>query len=179
MIARILDEQRQALSEWVTLVARTVEGADGARRIYHSLSQADYVTVLALTSDGRIPLVRQFRPAIQRISLELPGGLIDSGESAEAVAVRELREETGFEVYGKPVLLGCLLPDTGRLENRFWCYFANASAVPDWRPEAEVERVIFTLPQLQRAVLDGQFDHALHVALIGLAMLRGHLAWKA
>ncbi len=176
-MARILEEKRDDLSQWVTLVARTVEGADGNPRVYHSLSQADYVTVLAVTSDGHIPLVRQFRPAIQRISLELPGGLVDSNEKPDAVAVRELREEVGFEVSGTPVLLGRLLPDTGRLENRYWCYFASARPVHHWRPEAGVERVMFTPTQLQTAVLDGTFDHALHVALVGLAVLRGHLTW--
>ncbi len=176
-MARIVNEQRRALSGWVTLVTRTVEDERGSR-VFHSLSQADYVSVLALTSDGRIPLVQQYRPAIQGVSLELPGGLIDSGERPEVVAGRELKEETGFEVSGKPILLGCLQPDTGRLENRFWGYLAKASAVPDWRPEAGVERVMLTLRELQAAVLEGKFDHALHIALIGLAVLRGHLAWK-
>jgi ADP-ribose pyrophosphatase len=178
-MARIVGEKRQALSRWVTLVERTVEDAAGTAQVFHSLSQADYVTVLALTPEGRIPLVRQFRPAVQRVSLELPGGLIDSAESAEAVAVRELQEEVGFAVSGKPILLGRLVPDTGRLENAFWCYFAKATALPDWRAESGVERVLFSRDELQNAILGGEFDHALHIALLGLAVLRGHLSWKS
>jgi ADP-ribose pyrophosphatase len=177
-MAKIVGEKRQTLSRWVTLVERTVEDAAGTAQVFHSLSQADYVTVLALTPEGRIPLVRQFRPAVQRVSLELPGGLIDSAESAEAVAVRELQEEVGFAASGKPVLLGRLVPDTGRLENAFWCYFAKAAEQPGWRPEPGVERVLFTPGELRSAILSGEFDHALHVALVGLAVMRGCLDWK-
>ena len=40
--------------------------------------------------------MRQFRPPVGRVTVELPAGLIDTGESPEQAAVRELREETGF-----------------------------------------------------------------------------------
>ncbi len=59
------DAVRTRLSPYVTLVAREVQVA-GRAEIFHSLEQADYVTVLAITNDGRIPLVRQFRPALGR-----------------------------------------------------------------------------------------------------------------
>jgi 8-oxo-dGTP pyrophosphatase MutT (NUDIX family) len=41
-------------------------------------------------------LVQQFRPPVDAMTVELPAGLIDAGESAEAAALRELKEETGF-----------------------------------------------------------------------------------
>src|SRR5262245_22720879 len=126
--ARIVGTERSALSPWVTLVARAVARGDAAPQTYHSLEQSDYVSVLALTPDGRIPLVRQFRPAVQAVTLELPGGLLDSKEAPATVAARELLEETGLVAAGAPVLLGRLVPDTGRLENRFWCYFIRAGA---------------------------------------------------
>lgn len=174
---KIVSTARSALSPWVTLVTRAVERGGGAPQVYHSLAQADYVSVLALTPDGRIPLVRQFRPAVERVTLELPGGLLDSAEAAEAVAVRELEEETGLRAIGAPVLLGNLLPDTGRLENRFWCFFMHAETAREWKPEPGVERVLVSRGELQQAILDGTFDHALHIALVGLAFLKGHINW--
>lgn len=47
--------------------------------------------------DPRILLVRQFRPPLAAVSVELPAGLIDEGESVTEAALRELKEETGFE----------------------------------------------------------------------------------
>jgi ADP-ribose pyrophosphatase len=135
------------------------------------------VTILALTPDGRIPLVRQFRPAVDRITLELPGGLVDGPQSPAWVAAKELREEVGYDVVGEAVLLGKMLPDTGRLENSYWGYFARATPSLHWQAESEVERTLYTPEALQRAILDGEFDHALHIALLGLAMMRGHLQW--
>jgi ADP-ribose pyrophosphatase len=171
--------ERSELSPWATLVSRVIERPGSGMQTYHSLAQSDYVSVLALTADGRVPLVRQYRPAVQRITLELPGGLLDSQEPPEVVAARELEEEAGLRAIGEPVLLGKLLPDTGRLENRFWCYFIDAEEIQGWEPEVNVERVLITRGKLRQAILDGSFDHALHIALVGLAVLRGHFDWHA
>lgn len=174
---KMLSVERSPLSPWTTLVARVIERPGGGMQTYHSLAQADYVSVLALTADGRVPLVRQYRPAVQGVTLELPGGLLDSQETPDAVAVRELEEEAGLRATGTPVLLGKLVPDTGRLENRFWCYFTRADEIRDWQPEANVERVLATRRELRQWILDGSFDHALHIALIGLALMMGRFTW--
>jgi ADP-ribose pyrophosphatase len=177
--ARTTAIERQALSQWVTLVSRTLKRGDEPEQLYHSLSQADYVSVLAITPDGRIPLVRQYRPAVDRVTIELPGGLLDSHEAPAAAAARELSEEAGFAVEEEATLLGRLRPDTGRLENHYWCYFARARPIEGWRAERHVERVIWTQAGLRNAICDGTFDHALHIALIGMAAMRGQLHWPA
>lgn len=46
--------------------------------------------------DERVLLVKQFRPPLNAVSIELPAGLIDKGETYETAALRELKEETGF-----------------------------------------------------------------------------------
>jgi len=64
-------------------------------------ADADAVAILALLqSPGQKAVetlvVEQYRPPVGRKTVELPAGLIDKGESAEAAALRELKEETGF-----------------------------------------------------------------------------------
>ena len=54
--------------------------------------------VLTMTRHGTFVLVQQFRPVIERWTLEFPGGLRGPGEQPDATAARELREETGFVV---------------------------------------------------------------------------------
>jgi ADP-ribose pyrophosphatase len=54
------------------------------------------VAVLALDDQGRIPLVRQYRYAVDDFVWELPAGRLDQGESPEEAAQRELQEEIGF-----------------------------------------------------------------------------------
>lgn len=64
------------------------------------------VAMVAITDDGNIVMVEQFRYACGRPVLEIPAGKIDAGETdPAAVAVRELREETGYSA-DKVILLG-------------------------------------------------------------------------
>eukprot|EP00622_Pseudochattonella_farcimen_P004532 FR739931.1.p1 GENE.FR739931.1~~FR739931.1.p1 ORF type:complete len:192 (+),score=23.85 FR739931.1:84-578(+) len=74
------------------MATRTTKSAD---------ADADAVVILALLKDrakGTVEtlVVAQYRPPVRRTTVELPAGLIDKNESAEAAALRELREETGF-----------------------------------------------------------------------------------
>jgi len=55
----------------------------------------DAAAVLPLDRDKTVHLVRQFRPAVNRVLLEIPAGLISKGESAGETAARECEEETG------------------------------------------------------------------------------------
>jgi ADP-ribose pyrophosphatase len=143
---------------------------------YYLLDLADYVGVVAMTPDGKIVLVRQFRPVVDRITLELPSGHVEAGESPSDAARRELLEETGYDAP-QLELLGEMTPDVGRLGNRLWCYFA-----PDVRPASppppaeEGVSVALVDPQdLFARVASGEFDHALNVAVLLLAVLRRRL----
>jgi ADP-ribose pyrophosphatase len=173
---RIASSRRTVLSEWVTLVEnRVVASADDAGAIYHSIATADYVSVLAVTPDGRIPLVRQFRPALDRVTLEFPGGLRDGGEEPVACAVRELAEEVGLKVAtAQPLAL--FHPDSGRLGNRMWTFFArDATPIPGWQPETGVEHLVVGVDELYARAMDGSFDHGPHLAMLGMATIRGWL----
>ena len=157
-----------------------VAASDGSNpEEYHSLVVPDYVNVLAVTAEGKVPLVRQYRPALERHSLELPGGLAEPDETPALTVARELYEETGYKLNDETVLLGCLDSDSGRLENRIWCYFAPGVTrwlQEDWRPEREVEIVMMDVKELFLAVEDGRFRHALHIAILGLAVIQGYLS---
>jgi len=142
---------------------------------YYSLDLLDYVSIVAVTSDGSLVLVRQFRPAVEAMSLELPAGHVELGQSPDDAARAELIEETGFSATSLR-LLGCLRPDTGRLANRMWVYFAVAAERSEaWRQEPGVEVVVAAPAEFSGWLRDGAFDHALHVASIFLAVQAGCL----
>jgi len=170
----------RTLSPWAKLAAKQVQVPGHAElQEYHSFVLDDYVTVLGLTRAGEIPLVRQYRPALEGYSLELPGGLLESGEDPARTAARELYEETGYKATEELVALGCLNPDSGRLENRLWCYFASGidlQCPQEWQPEPDVQVIMMDKRMLLQAIRNGEFKHALHLGIIALAVIQGHLS---
>jgi ADP-ribose pyrophosphatase len=62
------------------------------------LESVDWVNVIALTPDRQLVMVEQYRFGSNTVELEIPGGMMDAAETDPvATAVRELREETGYE----------------------------------------------------------------------------------
>jgi ADP-ribose pyrophosphatase len=159
---------------WFQVVAKTLVGGDPDAPFY-SIKTDDYVSITALTDKGDYLLVRQYRPAPERYTLELPSGHVDPGETPEAAARRELIEETGYRP-ARVEHIGTLLPDTGRMGNRIWCFFADGATREGAVAEAGVELVVLDRAALTRAVLGGEFDHALHLAALFLAASKGKIA---
>ena len=79
-------------------------------RGYVVCDSADWVLVIPLTPDDDVVFVRQFRHGLGQVVLEIPGGVMDPGESPAETAIRELQEETGF-VPESVEIFGPLLPN--------------------------------------------------------------------
>ncbi|QUC17562.1 uncharacterized protein UV8b_01803 [Ustilaginoidea virens] len=76
---------------------RTWESAERRTRPTNApLDGVGIVAILDKPTGKEIVLQKQFRPPVGRITIEVPAGLVDEGETAEEAAVRELREETGY-----------------------------------------------------------------------------------
>jgi ADP-ribose pyrophosphatase len=178
-MSRILKRERIRLSEWVTVVIRTVE-FPGGPQVYHALEQTDYVTALAFAPDGRIPLVRQYRPAVEGLTWELPGGLLDVGEDPILCAGRELAEEVGLTPVGRGVALGSCPADSGRMNNLVQAFaFPKTAPVKGWVPEPGLEVVLMSQTEFKSLILEGKFGCSTQFAAIALAMLRGVLQFGA
>jgi 8-oxo-dGTP pyrophosphatase MutT (NUDIX family) len=122
----------------------------------------DWVNVVALTPADEVVLVRQYRVGTRRTTLEIPGGMIDAGESPQVAAERELVEESGFRA-ARWIDLGVIAPNPAILSNRCHTFLAEGcvagASSPDDGEELEVEtRPLAEIPAL---LADGTIDHAL------------------
>ena len=161
-------------TQWFRLIGKSV-GNDAA--LHYSISTLDYVSVLAVTKNGTFPLVRQFRPAIEEFTLELPSGHVDQGETPDQAARKELHEETGF-VANELILLGNLSPDTGRLGNRLWCFFAPRVArdpAVEFKAQPDIEPLVYNRSLRDLILAEPAFSSALNRATILMAVAGGHI----
>ena len=157
---------------WFRMVGKTMREGEAP---YYSLQLPDYAAVVALTEQNDVLIVRQYRPAVEHLTLELPSGLVDPGETPAEAATRDLLEETGYAA-GDLELLGSMEPEVGRLGTRIWtCLARNVRKVPGRVPEEGIEVILWPLEELARATVDGRFDHALHVAVVMIAVMKGGL----
>ena len=74
----------------------TYELPNGNTQDYDIMLHNGAAAVVAVTDEGKIVMVRQYRPAFDRITTEIPAGKRDGDEDFEAAAARELEEETGY-----------------------------------------------------------------------------------
>lgn len=143
----------------------------GSDREFTVVSAPDWVNVVALTADGRVVLVRQFRYGTDAFSLEIPGGVIEAGEDPRAAAARELAEETGY-AGGEPRLLGSVHPNPAIQDNR--CHFALIEGAerrgePSWDRDEEISVETAPVEQVLEWARSGRITHGLvHCALFRL-----------
>ena len=127
------------------------------------IAAPDWVNVVALTPDGQLVLVRQFRYGTNDFSVEIPGGVMDEGEDPIAAGLRELREETGY-TGTKARLLGSVHPNPAMQNNR--CHLvlvedARRSEQLDWDPDEEFEIMTKPVDEAYALAYAGGITHAM------------------
>lgn len=132
-------------------------------RPIYTFACPDWCNVIAETEDGEIVFVWQYRFGTDELSLEIPGGVIDPGETPEEAARRELREETGFDAESFE-LVAVVEPNPALQGNRCFTFLARRARLAFETAFDDVEELEVTLVPRTRvaALLDsGQVTHAL------------------
>jgi len=130
------------------------------------LESADWVNVIPLTPAKEVVLIRQYRHGLREITLEIPGGILEPGDSPAAAARRELNEETGY-TGGTWSDLDYVYPNPAFLNNRCYTFLAENVVLKRGQEQDDKEDIEITLEplkQIPRLIKEGAIRHSLIVA---------------
>jgi ADP-ribose pyrophosphatase len=134
---------------------------DGSERVYPVLVVGVGVAVLPFVEPDRVLLVRQYRHLQRGMSWELPGGGALAGETPEAAAQRELREEGGYRA-ARITLLTHFRPSNAYLDEIAYCYVASGLTSDPLPADDDefFERTILPWADVLRMTLDGEITES-------------------
>ncbi|XP_032360603.1 ADP-sugar pyrophosphatase [Etheostoma spectabile] len=169
----VVKEELMAEGKWLKLEKTTYVDRAGKTRTWETVkrttrqtnTETDGVGIIALLKrtlhKDCVVMVKQFRPPLGCHTLEFPAGLIDEGETVEAAALRELKEETGYkgEVVGvTPVT--CLDPGLSNCTTQIIMVNINGDEGENINPKQElgdgefVEVILLPLDEFQKKIDD-------------------------
>jgi len=143
-----------------------------------SIHLVDWVLILPLTADEQVIMVRQYRHGIERICLELPGGLVDPADRLPAIsAQRELMEETGYQA-DQIMLIGECYPQPAILSNKCFFYLAqNAAEAKAQHLDSgeDIEIVKVPLKEIPARIANKEIDHGMVLLAFSFLWMRQKL----
>lgn len=158
---------------WATLRADKCQMPDG--RIvdeYFVLEYPNWVNAVALTREGKILMVRQYRHAANLVSLEIPGGVIDGDEKPEEAMQRELLEETGYR-FDNMEPLCTIYANPSTANNKTFCYVATGGVKVQEQALDDHEELIieeYTVNEVRQLLADNKIAQALHCTALFYAL---------
>jgi ADP-ribose pyrophosphatase len=149
----------------VQLRIDTVRMPDGTTKDREIVIHPGAVVIVARDEQDRVALVRQYRPAIQRETLELPAGTREAGELPETTARRELTEETGLHAASWSKLVE-FYSSPGFCTEQMQVFVATGLAPGQPSPEDDelIEVSWIGLADVPRLIAQGQICDAKSIA---------------
>lgn len=152
---------------WLTARRDTVQLPDGAiNSEYYVLEYPEWVSIIAITTDGQFLVERQYRHGLDRTDYELPAGVCEADEQPIDAARRELLEETGFG-GGEWTELMQLSANPTSHTNLSHCFLARGVTHQSAQHLDATERLevhLISREELLTLLADGKFMQSLMIA---------------
>lgn len=140
---------------------------NGNTAIWDSIEHKGAAAIVPVTQDGRIVMVRQYRNAIERETLEIPAGCLNPGEDMKTCAERELEEETGYRCERVEHLFDMYTTAAYSNEKIGIFYATDLTASKQHLDEDEFVMVeSYTLEELKQFIFEGKIMDGKTIAAI-------------
>jgi 8-oxo-dGTP pyrophosphatase MutT (NUDIX family) len=161
---------------WFTVRNDTCERPDGIIVApYYVYEFPTWVNAVALTTEGKVILERQYRHGSGEVGWEIPGGCVDDTDATYKDAVaRELLEETGY-VFDNYEYLGKTSSNPSTNNNWMHMYLATGGKLvqeQELDDNEEIEVSLFTIDEVKEMLNNIQFSQSMHVTALFYALKR-------
>jgi 8-oxo-dGTP pyrophosphatase MutT (NUDIX family) len=130
---------------------------------FHIIESENWVNVIPLAAEDQVVMIRQYRHGAGRVTLEIPGGLIDPGDTPEKAAARELLEETGYQAEAF-VKIGVVNPNPALFNNLCYTFLARnvqKNHDPMLDQTEDIEVTLIPMIEIPKLISKGEIDHAM------------------
>lgn len=167
---KILDTQSIFQGRAFKLLVERVQYPDGREVSFEIVQHPGAVTLLPVDQDGMVWFVRQYRPTVREMFLELPAGTLEKGEAPEATAAREIREEIGMAA-AELIYLGGFYASPGYSTEYLHAFLAkDLSPAPLAQDDGEIIEIEkYPLEKIFTMIEDGTIQDSKTIATIAIA----------
>ena len=144
----------------------SISPVTGEEHEFFIIDAPNWVNVVAVTPDEQVVLITQYRHGIRAETVEIPGGVIDPGESPLEAAKRELLEETGY-ISDDWIKIGKVIPNPAIQNNCCYTFLARSSRKteePRFDATEFIETTTAPVSEIPELVSWGKINHSLVVA---------------
>jgi len=144
----------------------SVNPRGGEEHDFYVVEAGDWINVVPITDREEVVMIEQYRHGSADVTLEIPGGMVDDGESPEEAAAREMIEETGY-ASGEIVALGRTRPNPAIHDNWLHTFLARGARPardPVFYGTEHCAVRLVPLADVPALIAEGFITHALVVA---------------
>jgi ADP-ribose pyrophosphatase len=157
-------------------IDRALSPRTGEAHDFYVFESHEWVNIIPVTKEKEVVLIRQYRHGVRDVVLEIPGGIVEQGDTPLDAAIRELKEETGYAA-NEMVFLGETHANPAFMNNRCHSYLA-LDCLPDGPQnlddKEDIEVILHPLEDIPRMIREGEITHSLILA----AFYRYYMEYK-